>query len=89
LLQFDQPRELPDEEGFKCIYQIDGLGRAQTGFAGGADSLQALELAMQTVLMRLVATDEYRDGRLTWNGSSNLGLPVHETIRPLIRKTPP
>jgi hypothetical protein len=76
-LRFGKPRPFPDGASYYCVFQIDGLdGGSKTKYSGGADSVQALQLAMQMALMVLVNTDSYRSGRLTWKGSHDLGLPV-------------
>lgn len=86
-LKLDRPREFPDAEGYFCGYQVTGLSKPLAGHAGGVDGIQALYLAMEMVLMRLVATPEYRARQLTWHGSFDLGLPVRETIRALVHET--
>jgi hypothetical protein len=52
------PRPFPDDplNNYYCPYQVTGIGDAKVRYAGGVDSLQALELALHllpTVLDRL------------------------------------
>jgi hypothetical protein len=42
------PRSFPDDplNNYYCPYQVTGIGDAKVRYAGGVDSLQALELAL-------------------------------------------
>jgi hypothetical protein len=73
------------EWNFCCPYRIEGLGDSEIlRGIGGADSLQALYLAMMTISTDLYTSDEGRAGRISWEGDGNLGLPFHETIADLV-----
>jgi Domain of unknown function (DUF6968) len=47
-VRLGQPRPFPDDpnKNYYCPYQIAGIGDARVRYAGGVDSLQALELAL-------------------------------------------
>lgn len=91
-LRFGKPRPLPDRAGYHCVYQIEGLDEGgaaattRTAWAGGVDGVQALDLAMKMALVWLVDSKAYAEGRLTWDGAHDLGLPVIEQIRAQIKK---
>ena len=84
LLRFGEPSRI-DADEYACDSVIEGLeegeGAARTRRIFGVDSLQALHLAMQLADAELVSTQAYREGRLTWEGSSDLGLPAIEADR--------
>ncbi len=57
---------------------------SRTPTAGGADSVQGLELALKMIGATLYASPEAREGRLTWNcarTTGDLGFPVPDSIR--------
>jgi hypothetical protein len=77
--RFGKPRRLPDGPGAYCLYQIDGLEEApKARFSPGVDGVQALFLAMQAAWTELVTSDAYREGRLSFWGIPDLGLPLLE-----------
>jgi hypothetical protein len=76
--RFGRPRPMPDAAGIEsyCIFQIDGLDETSTPeFAPGVDSVQALHCAMQMAWSRLITSEAYREGRLSFWGIPDLGLP--------------
>src|SRR5262245_27253381 len=84
-LRFGEPRLVGRD--FRCIYQIEGLDdEPRVRVSYGVDGVQALWLAMQVAMTELVASLAYQQGRLTWLGRYDLGLPVMDEIRGLVRK---
>ncbi|HEX8906354.1 MAG TPA: hypothetical protein VF771_16010 [Longimicrobiaceae bacterium] len=68
----------PEEDYWRCATSIDGAPTERDVFhAYGADSLQALVLAVQALTARLNALR--RTGSLTWFGSTDSGLPEPDT----------
>lgn len=75
---------VPDRGGsYSCTFRIEGLedSRAIERRMCGADAVQALYIAMQAAWVALACSRAYTDGRLTLDGSQNLGLPIVDTIR--------
>jgi len=78
VLRFARPLPLPKPvaPGAYCVYQIDGLPeRSRAVSCPGMDAVQALYMAMNLSWVDLVTTDAYREGRLTFWGIPDLGLP--------------
>ena len=72
LVELDAPSQRRGGE-WVCAYRIRGLGRTRAGRSHGADSLQALQLAIEAVRREL----EPFGSRLTWSGEAGeLGLPA-------------
>lgn len=88
-LRFGKPRPVPEGPGYYCVYSYEGLGDAdRTRYMRGADSLQALQLAVQSALLELVSSSAYSNGILTWKGSYDLasGFSVSDAISHLLIK---
>jgi uncharacterized protein YuzE len=70
---------LPYEEpggDWSCPYRIDGLaGWEHERRVSGADSLQALELALGTVRSAIAGSHEARRGALSWDDAPFVGVP--------------
>jgi hypothetical protein len=49
-------------------------------YGAGTDAVQAQLLAMVNAATLLYSSQEWKEGRLTLNGSSNLDLPAIESI---------
>jgi hypothetical protein len=81
-----QPRPFPGGKNFFCPFKVEGLGHGNITRAGGVDAVQALQLALQMVGTVLYTSQEYKDGRLTWDGGENgsLGFPVAANIRDIL-----
>jgi hypothetical protein len=75
---------LPDRGAYKCEYQIVGIGSGKVRYAMGADSMQALILALQAIGGDLYTSEAAKEGRLTWSSSPNLGFPVPDVIADLV-----
>ncbi len=86
-LKLGKPRPFPERTSFYCVYQIEGLEEGtRIGRIGGADTLQALQLAMQIAHIELINTPAYQEGRLTWAGDPDLKLPADDSTMLLIKK---
>jgi hypothetical protein len=58
-----------------CPFRVLGLPKAHGFVAGGADSMQALVLALEVLPDYLGAAAREHGGTLSWHGSSHLGFP--------------
>jgi hypothetical protein len=69
--------EPAEDSGYKCCYQVIGLGGQETKLAHGSDSIQALQSAMILVGASLTSLNDEIGGTLSWNGDTagNLGFP--------------
>ena len=72
-----KPEPEEDSSGYKCPYQVIGIGSQKTHFAHGHDSIQALQTAMFLAGANLSHLNNEVGGRLAWNGGSTgeLGFP--------------
>jgi hypothetical protein len=59
--------------GFRCEYQIIGLGDDTIRFGAGLDALQALQIALRNIGAELYL--RYRELDLRLDGSKDLGFP--------------
>lgn len=87
-LRIEKPlRYARSEDGYYCHYAIEGLQRNEVieRGAAGEDGAQALYHAMQIAMTSLVTSRAYQEGRLSWLGSPDLGLPVMEAIREMVQ----
>ena len=78
-LVIGRPENFPGGEDFRSSFQIIGIGDEKLRYALGADSMQALVIALKIAATYLKQSDEYRAGRLTWGGAlkpGDLGLPT-------------
>jgi hypothetical protein len=79
-------KPVPDgETDFQCKFEIEGLGDPISSRAGGVDVIQAYEMALQLAALRLLTSPAYQSGRLTFRGSYDLRLPLHESQSHLVR----
>src|SRR5262245_54213137 len=59
-------RPVPDgETRFRCEAEIEGLEAPISTCGSGVDGIQAYELALQGVSLRLLSSSVYQSGRLT------------------------
>jgi nicotinate-nucleotide pyrophosphorylase (carboxylating) len=65
----------PDGRDYSCRVEIDWPDRRHAHRFFGVDSVQALQLAMQSTHAYLLASPEHKEHRLTWHGERWLGLP--------------
>lgn len=65
-----KPMPFPESTDFYCPYQITGVGEEKIRYAGGVDSMQAIQLAFQVIEGDLSGTigDTFR---LTWEAGEN------------------
>lgn len=86
-LKLGKPRPVRETSSFYCVYQLEGLEEGtRIGRIGGADSLQALQLAMQMAHIEMINTAAYQEGRLTWDGDPDLKLPADDSTMLLIKR---
>ena len=74
------------DEEFWCEYEIS-QPISKSSYAIGGDSAQALILAMQKVGVDLYASENYKNGLLTWPGgmvAGDLGFPVPRNVNDLL-----
>ena len=73
-----KPKPFPDSADFYCPYRITGVGDEKIRYAGGVDSLQAIQLAFQIIRADLSCTVG-EAFKLTWEAGENdadLGLSI-------------
>ena len=63
-----KPEPAEDASGYKCPYQVIGIGSQETQLARGVDSIQALQSAITLAGASLRRLNEEVGGRLVWNG---------------------
>ena len=65
--------------------QIVGIGEEQVEQCGGIHAIQAMICAMESIGYILVNSDEYKEGKLSWEVSEhgNLGFPAIDCTRML------
>ena len=80
VVRFGKPKTLPDRpHSYYCVYLIEGFeDELRPGFGVGVDGVQAIFQAMQTAWIELFASDAYKEGRLSYWGIPDLGLPRFE-----------
>jgi hypothetical protein len=92
VLRVGRPYRSATDGLYWCGYQIDGLDEcaAKTAkYLNGDDSIGALCFALYMAMTDLLWTDAYEEGRLTYGGFYDLGLPVsNQADRDRIRKDP-
>ena len=71
-------RPIKEHIDYRCFYRIEGLGGQLVRYAAGIDAVQALLLAMVGAASYVYTSDEFKAGLISWNGDSNLGLPLIE-----------
>ena len=73
----------PKDDYARCYFQIAGWGNGKLRYSGGIDGVQALTSALTTISSLLYASTAWKEGRLTWEGLRNLGLPSLPGDRPI------
>ena len=77
--------EKSDDVGWICTYEIDWPEGPRRYRGAGADSLQALVIAMQMVASELYASTHHKRGDLFWyEPGSGFGIPVSPGSRNLL-----
>jgi len=77
-----EPTQYPGE--YWSPYRIEGLGKDQVHRTIGVDSIQAVTLTLEMAGTLLYDSEEAKDGRLTWDGNPDLGMPVIPSFRDLL-----
>jgi len=62
-----KPEPAEDATGYKCPFQVIGIGSQETQLARGSDSIQALQSAISLVGASLHRLNEELGGKLVWN----------------------
>ena len=72
-----KPQPSADNTGYRCAYQIIGIGNQETHTGHGRDSIHALKTAMILLGASLNNLNDEMGGKLVWNGETRgeLGLP--------------
>ena len=68
---------------YLCYYKVSGLNKNIESNGVGIDSISALVSALIFIGNRLYTTEEYKSGRLSWDGSvdkKKLGFPTAELV---------
>jgi hypothetical protein len=82
-----KPEPCPDGIDWYCPYQKHGVGLEHVKCAIGIDSVSAIVHALTMIGADLYCSDEYADGRLTWECGTvrgDLGFPVTDNIRDVL-----
>ena len=82
-----KPEACPDGVDWYCPYQKHGVGLEHVKYAMGVNSVSALIRALTMVGAELYCSEEYENGRLTWDCGAvkgDLGFPVPENIRDVL-----
>jgi hypothetical protein len=77
------PQKFGTDQGqyYVCPMQIRGLGDERVIGAQGVDAFQALQLGMQRIGIELyVKLNPKCDGRLRWNGETDLSFPLPNSV---------
>ncbi len=85
-VEIGTPKEFPEGGGYYCPYRIKGIGEGKLRYAGGVDSVQALELMLKCIATDLYTSEEFKSDRLRHMGMKNLGFPVFDAIADLVPK---
>jgi len=60
------PQNFPDSADYYCPYQLKGIGSEEIKFAGGTDSLQALQLCLKMISSELDYFKKESNCKITW-----------------------
>ena len=71
-------RPIKEHSHYRCFYRIEGLDGQLVRYAAGIDAVQALLLAMTGAASYIYTSDAFKAGLISWNGDTNLGLPLIE-----------
>ncbi|WP_437669671.1 DUF6968 family protein [Sorangium sp. So ce131] len=74
LVHIGRPSQEPTGE-WSLPYQIVGIRKDRIFRVLGLDAVQALQLAHIVIGSVLASSDEAKQGRLRWNGHTDLGFP--------------
>lgn len=76
VVSIDNPIRRDDGKDYSCRYTIEGLSEKIERSINGIDEIQALLLAIQLINVDLEQSVEYKNGELSWLGSSQLGFSL-------------
>ena len=65
---------VPDEDDWRCNYEIHWPDRIRRFYTMGVDPMQALVSAIGIARSELCGSPEYKAGRLAWFGEPEMGL---------------
>jgi len=68
-----KPRKFRGGIDYYCPFQITGMGDEKVRYTGGADAVQALQLALVLIGVQLQSSEEARAGKLSWDGGRRRG----------------
>jgi hypothetical protein len=81
-VQIDIFAPKPDGDVWKCEYEINWPDDKWVSHAGGADSAQALVLALQKIGVEIYFSEYHTSGRLYWDEpGKGYGFPVPASAR--------
>ncbi len=86
IVEIGKPEPFEGGADYYCPYQIIGLAGNRVRYGAGIDGVQALIHALHNIGARLYSSTEHREGRLTWFGKRNLGIPVADIIADVVPK---
>lgn len=83
IIQIGSPQPFPASSDYFCPYQILGMSDESVNYCGGIDEIQALILTLERIGSVLYASNEYKKGYLSWEGSEkgNLGFPIVDSVQ--------
>ena len=79
-------RKFRDSQDYYCPYEICWPNDRRISYAGGVDSVQALDLALKIVGVILYTSEYGKAGRLRWHEQRDLGFPVTDNCLDLVPK---
>jgi len=73
-----KPELFKDGNDYYCPYAIDFLGKKKMSYAGGADAVQAIQLAMQKIGVDLAYLKTPSNEPISWigGGPGDTGFPA-------------
>ena len=71
---------VPDEDCYRCRYEIEWAEGTKSRSVAGEDTVQALLLAMQEVHTNLLAARNNGQRQVMWLDQLHLGLPYAESV---------
>lgn len=81
-IRIGRPKPALEGDCWFCPYEIAGPLTNRKGRFGGEDALQALVLALNVLAVELEVSEENVQGKLSWLGSQDFGLPSPPVIEP-------
>jgi hypothetical protein len=81
-VRIGRPKPAPEGDCWFCPYEIAGPLTNRKGRFGGEDGMQALVLTLNILSVEIEISEENAQGRLSWLGSKEFGLPSPPVIQP-------